>query len=142
MISSRDNLSRANGESNFTKINIDATRSQSLGGKWGLQLGFSGQYSFSELLSSQEFGFGGSQYGRGYDSSEITGEHGAAFKVELQYADQSQWPILESYQLYSFYDIGKVWQSSTLPGEESHESAASAGVGLRFNAPYAISMMS
>lgn len=132
------NLSRANGESDFTKINLLATRSQPLVGKFGLQLGLVGQYSFSELLSSQEFGFGGSQFGRAYDSSEITGDHGAAFKVEIQYADQSQWPLLETYQLYSFYDIGRVWQSSTLPGEESNESASSAGLGLRFNASYRI----
>ncbi|WDP89284.1 MAG: ShlB/FhaC/HecB family hemolysin secretion/activation protein [Desulfobacter sp.] len=134
-----DNLSRSDGRSDFTKLNIMATRSQPLSNKWGLQFGMIGQYSFSDLLSSQEFGFGGAQYGRAYDSSEITGDHGIAFKTELQYAQQSQLPFLNSWQLYSFYDIGKVWQLSSLPGEESNESAASAGLGFRFNSPFNIS---
>lgn len=133
------NLSRADGKSDFTKIDLEVTRTQPLSANLGIQLGLMGQYSFSDLLSSQEFGFGGSQYGRAYDSSEITGEHGIAFKAELQYTRPVNWRVIKSCQLFSFYDVGKVWQSSSLPGEDSLESASSAGLGMRFNAPLNIS---
>lgn len=40
------------------------------------------QTSFGQsLLSPKQFGVGGSQFGRGYDPSEITGDSGVAGKV-------------------------------------------------------------
>jgi len=82
------------------------------------------------LLSSELFAFGGEPFGRGYDPSELVGDHGAAGKLELRYAGQFALGQPMSYQAYGFYDIGRVW--SRTPGQEAgDQSAASAGIGAR-----------
>lgn len=86
---SRLNPSREEGETNFTKLRVDAQRIQSLSGvAEGLNLYLAGtaQTAFGKrLLSPEQFGVGGSEFGRGYDPSEITGDSGFAVKTELQY---------------------------------------------------------
>ncbi|MCK5296166.1 MAG: ShlB/FhaC/HecB family hemolysin secretion/activation protein, partial [Alphaproteobacteria bacterium] len=59
-------LTRARGRSDFTKVTAMASRNQQLPKNFSLNASVSGQYSATQLLSSEEFGYGGSQYGRGY----------------------------------------------------------------------------
>ena len=41
---------------------------------------------------------------------------------------------LKQYQVYGFYDIGKVWNREAIVGtENSHDSLSSAGLGARLN---------
>lgn len=124
-------LSRAGGRPDFTKFNLDAARWQRLYGSFSLFAALSAQYSADRLLSPEEFGFGGSMFGRGYDPSEITGDGGVATKVEVQYNGQT--PVLpgNSYQLFAFHDLGVTTQSAGKIG--SGQSAASAGAGMRLN---------
>lgn len=124
------NLSRDDGTNDFTKVVVDAVRQQDLGRDFGMRLSARGQKSASPLLSSEEFGLGGSLFGRAYDSSEITGEDGAAFSVEIQYGKVLENSFLKSFQLYAFYDIGIVWND-----DSDRDSLASAGGGLRANLP-------
>ncbi len=126
-------LSRAQGEPSFTKLKIEGTRFQKLYGPVNIFLGATAQWSKDPLLASQEFGVGGSNYGRGYDSSEITGDHGVAAKAELIYTKQVQKQFLDYYQLYGFYDIGSVWDKDPGAGQPVRSSIASVGVGSRFN---------
>ncbi len=128
-----DTTSRANGEGVFTRFNYEASRTQALVDKLVLFLASAGQYSNEGLLASEEFGFGGREFGRGYDFSEITGDAGVAAKVELQYGIDTTYKYLTNLQLYSFYDIGRVWQKDLITGEDPTTSAASAGAGVRFN---------
>ena len=132
-------LSRENGKSNFFKVTAKASRLQSLAVLLpGLNLlgAVSGQFSGSQLLSAEEFGFGGAEFGRAYDASEIVGDHGAAGKIELQYGRSPVAEFLTDYQLYAYYDYGMVWRINAsdlgTKGKVS-ESAASAGLGVRFN---------
>lgn len=125
------NLSRAEGDPGFTKFNIDATRLQRLYGPFTALFGISAQASNDPLLASEEFGFGGSDYGRGYDSSEITGDDGVAGKIELAYSGILEKKYLNDYQVYTFYDIGKVWNQDPGAGGDDSDSAASVGVGTR-----------
>lgn len=123
-------LSRQDGKPDFQKFEMLAGRIQAL--PWNLEAYgvLSGQYAFSPLLSSEEFGFGGGQIGRGYDSSEITGDHGIAASFELRYNTTS--PLFGktlALQPYVFYDVGKVWNIDN--GADNKVSAASAGAGLR-----------
>lgn len=127
----RDLLSRQLGRSDFFKATAEITRTQPLWGKFAMVGGVTGQWSAHNLLASEEFGYGGSQYGRAYDSSEITGDHGIAAKVELQYTEAfPDWNI-KYVQPYVFYDVGKVYQKVHLAAERPHEAAASAGIGIR-----------
>ena len=49
----------------------------------------SGQWASGPLYSSEEFGYGGKNFGRAYDQSELTGDHGVAASVEVDYAGWS-----------------------------------------------------
>ena len=123
-------LSRANGNSDFTKLNLQATRIQSIAPRVSLAIAAAGQISGDALLSSQQFGLGGAQFGRGYEPSELTGDQGAAVDIEGRYSPPI-WPVL-SPQLYAFYDVGIIWLNAPLAGERRGDSLASAGLGFRF----------
>lgn len=83
------------------------------------------------LLSPKQFGVGGSQFGRGYDPSEIPGDSGVAGKVEFQYNRLRKIKdIVLPTQYYSYWDIGKV--CSEEPRYVGSENLSSAGVGAHF----------
>ena len=126
------NLSRTNGHSDFTKVTGVARRKQTLGPRWSLSTALSGQYAFNELLATEEFGLGGEDFGSAYDAFELSGDHGLAGRIELQYGAASEFEYLESYELYGFYDLGAVWHIDD-SNPESRESLASAGLGARVN---------
>ncbi|MCK6418125.1 MAG: hypothetical protein L6Q57_04200 [Alphaproteobacteria bacterium] len=124
-------LSRAEGHSDFSKIELGMTTTQALENNFGLSVDTRGQISFSPLLSSEEFGYGGYSTGRAYDSAEITGDSGMSMLAEIFYNHYIQMPNDPEYsvlQPYLFYDIGKVWNRDQ--GSEP-ESGSSVGVGAR-----------
>jgi len=137
--SGSSNLSRTEGRSDFTKLTGSFMRMQSIAPSWNLLGAASWQYSFDKLLASEEFGVGGSQYGRAYDSSEITGDHGIAFKVELQKAFRPAWDYLSDFQLYSFLDYGSVWNKVQTSTGAKRQDLTSIGLGMRFNVTDSIS---
>jgi hemolysin activation/secretion protein len=125
------NLSRAQGRSDFTKADWSITRLQTLAPRVTLALSAGGQVSGDALLSPQQLGIGSTQFGRGYEPSELTGDQGVGGSVEIRYS----LPVGRSFspQLYAFYDAGVVWLNKPLPGEHSGDSLSSAGVGVRFS---------
>lgn len=125
--------SRTNGQPDFLKANVEITRLQPITGPFTAFVGVAGQLADDPLLAAEEFGLGGATYGSAYDPSEITGDHGVATRLELQYNDTTEWRFMPNYQVYTFYDIGKVWNEDPLPGDDSPASLASAGLGVRFN---------
>lgn len=129
--------SRGVGKTSFEKINFNASRLQPLdrfvSAPFNIYVAASGQLADAPLLSAEEFGVGGPSFGSAYDSSEITGDSGVASRVELQYSQAEGYEFLSGYQLYTFYDVGSVWNRHVLTGESKRESLASAGLGARFN---------
>lgn len=125
--------SRANGEHDFLRTNLTASRTQELFGNFSMLLSASGQASGGPLLASQEFALGGGAFGRAYDSGEIAGDKGMAGEVEFRYSGYPENGYIQSYQFYTFYDLGKVLNESPAVGESGVDSLASAGVGVRFN---------
>ncbi len=119
------NISRPEARPQFTKYNLQASRLQGLPANFSVLLAGQGQYTDNSLYAAEQFGFGGSNFGRGYDPSEITGDRGAAGKLELRYD-------IRQTQLYSFYDIGAVWNLDALT-QPAKQSAASTGIGARFH---------
>ena len=75
-------LSRADGHSDFTKLAGNVGRLQTLTGSVRVYAAAEGQYAWSPLFSSEQFGFGGQQFGRGYDASELTADNGVATTIE------------------------------------------------------------
>jgi len=126
--------SRANGETDFLKANARLSRIQPLFGAFSLLASTSGQHSNDPLLASEEFAIGGAEFGSAYDSAELSGDSGVAGRAELQYNQASASDFISQYQVYTFYDIGKVWNKNPIPGSENDsDSLASAGLGARFN---------
>jgi hemolysin activation/secretion protein len=124
--------SRVDGETNFTKVNASASRLQPISGPFSLLASASGQYSFNPLLASEEFGMGGEDFLSAYDASEATGDHGLAAKIELQYNKFETMKWLQYYQLYAYYDAGKVWNKGNIAVDDSIP-LTSTGIGVRFN---------
>ena len=80
------------------------------------------------LLSDEEFGVGGIRFGRGYDPKELSNDNGVGFTGELQFTKPTDLWALESYQLFAFYDYGKVWDHSS--GDSNALSSWGGGVRL------------
>jgi len=124
-------MSRPDGDPQFTKISGSLTRLERIVEGLALQTMIKGQMSNNALLTAEEFGLGGSVLGRGYDPSELVGDDGLGGSLELQWSQP--WPVtwVEGYTLYGFYDIGKVWNDDATSATTRVESLASAGVGIR-----------
>lgn len=126
---------RTNTSGTFTAVSAEVQRNQKLGNSgFGVLLAARGQFTNAPLLASEEFGLGGSDYGRGYDPSTLVGDRGLAGKIELQYsADGGIFGnILNDYQLYAFVDGGVVENINFDGiGNSQFKSLWSAGGGVR-----------
>ncbi len=127
-------LSRALGEPVFTKFVGSLSRIQAIVNRVSLLVAAEGQWTSDPLLSPEEFGVGGYRFGRGFDSSEITGDRGAAGKIELAYGAAWSTPYLSDISYFTFYDVGRTWDIDPSVGVDSRRSLSSAGGGVRFNA--------
>lgn len=124
------NLSRAEAQPDFSKIEFGGERQQSLPYNFQLGVSMQGQYASAPLYSSEEFGYGGQTFGRAYDNSEIVGDKGVEAGLEVRYLGITPF-YNTSLTPYVSYDIGKVWNLDT-SGQPEVQSAASAGAGVRF----------
>ncbi len=124
--------SRAGAKGVFNKLTFDYERSQPLAANVGLTLGLGGQWANTPLLSSEQYALGGRRFGRAYEPAELVGERALAFRLEPRYFGTMSTPGFRSYQLFGFYDIGKVWKvGSPAAGTADSQSLASAGFGAR-----------
>ena len=129
--SGSSNLSRAGGRSDFFKVTASVQHNHPLPDGFSLTIGADGQWSPNQLLSSEEFGVGGSQYGRAFDSSELTGDSGLAGKVELSYTPELSTASIKYAQPYIFTDFGTVDNYEDDPTRHGWQSISSSGVGVR-----------
>lgn len=125
--------SRAVGRTDFWKATAQANRLQPLSSDFSLFVGAQGQVASAALLSAEQFGVGGANFGSAYDPSEITGDSGVATRTELQYNPLLRSEILTAFQFYGFYDVGTVYNRNPAAGQKRRVSLASTGLGLRFN---------
>jgi hemolysin activation/secretion protein len=124
--------SRAGASGQFFKATFDYERFQPLGANFGVTLGAAGQWTDEPLLASEQFALGGRRFGRAYDPAEIAGDRSLAARIEPVYLGRAtEW--LQSWQLYGFWDGGKVWYEDdpASGGQRPGESLASAGFGTR-----------
>lgn len=128
------NMTRADADPQFTKAELEIQRLQRLASDVNLQITAKGQIASNALPSSEEFGVGGFYSGRGYDPSEIVGEHGISSQVELQWNNPLFAPsgnVVERVQLYTFVDAGRVWNDDPTNAADKRESLVSTGIGAR-----------
>lgn len=129
-------LSRFDGDGEFTKLYVDVSRNQVINDHWSLYFSSALQLSSTALLSSQEFYFGGSRFGRAYESGVVSGDGGFSASLELRYSREVDWGLLNGFQLYGFADIGTIWDR----GNDFIDDAvlSSAGFGARLYLDYGI----
>jgi len=121
------NLSRANGNPDFTKLTADIKRLQVLDENWQIMVAGTTQHSFSPLLSGEQFSLGGSQFGRGFDPSALAGDQGIAGTIEIHYDTRTGLPIAQAVEFYGFYDRGLLWNQ----GDSNKSALSSTGLGVR-----------
>jgi hemolysin activation/secretion protein len=131
--SSSATTSRPGGTADFTKLNYQISRLQPLFWRLSAFGVTQGQYTFNPLLSSEQFGFGGSQLGRGYDTAEIIGDRGISGSAEVRMDFFPGQILLQTLELYYYYDAGVVWNIKSNPGVNMKSSATSTGIGARFS---------
>ena len=125
--------SRFGATGQFTKAVLVLNRDQQLFNKFSAYFQALGQYAFNPLLSYEQFTFGGSILGRGYDPAEIIGDHGLAGSAELRMNVYPGLRLFQSAQFYGYYDIGVVWNIKEVIFTPTKLSAASAGGGVRLS---------
>lgn len=125
------NTTRASGDPNYKKIEFSAQRLQRINQSVNILFAGAGQWSATPLLSSEEFGVGGIDIGRGYDSSEIVGEDGISGKVEVQWNEPKKIDMIKDYQIFAFFDAGRVWNHDSTTSAGKRDSLASTGLGIR-----------
>lgn len=119
------------GRPDFFKVNLYYSYLSVFAGRLAFSAQLDGQYAADTLPGLELYSIGGQKYGTAYDPSEITGDSGAAARVELAYrralavADWGMSP-------YGFYDLGGVWQSDSQAANGS-ASLASCGMGMRLS---------
>src|SRR6185437_4205798 len=129
---------RVGEQTGFTKINFEASRTQTLfslenGATVGSMGLLTGQWSPNILPPAEQFYLGGARFTRGYYAGQVPGDKALAATVELQFNDSFETTMFgKSFtianQFYLFYDWGETWQN------QSTEHAAminSAGGGVR-----------
>lgn len=127
-------LSRPDGRSDFTKLNLQFARVQMLPADFSVALTASGQWTNQSLLASEQIGLGGPDFGRAYDTSELSGDKGIDGVVELRYTPAIAQDWIRTAQFFTYYDIGKVWNNSE-DTDPRIASLASLGAGVRMRLP-------
>jgi hemolysin activation/secretion protein len=126
-------LSRPGGRPDFQRVALYGARIQALPAAWSIVVAGAAQYALTDLLAPELFSVGGEQFGRGYDPSELLDDHGVALKIDLRRAHTWSGRHPTTLMSYVFADAGRVWARTTFPGFESHQTATSAGAGLRLD---------
>lgn len=87
-----------------------------------------GQYSVETLPTSQRFVIGGSAFARAYEPGAFSGDRGAGAELELRRRVTNPWGLPTELTPFIYYGIATAYQNES----RSRDSAASAGLGVRF----------
>lgn len=125
---------RANITDDFTKLQGEARLVYQPLDHLSLIVKASGQYAATPLYAAEQISFGGLQYGRGFDSAEISGDSGIGFSFQPEYTipfDLGDGGLAAGWSItpYLFTDYSKTYnrRAGGLPDAEQ----VSAGGGFR-----------
>ncbi len=118
-----------NATPSFTKLNWLSRDSYYFTSAWNITTAIEAQYTNDILVSSEQIGFGGAEFGQAFPAYIISGNKGIMGAVALHY----EMPLFANFtQLspYIFYDAGAV-DYQEIPGTSNdHATAQSAGIGF------------
>jgi hemolysin activation/secretion protein len=113
----------------FLLAQLQLTSFTRIGDSWSLRLDALGQCSGHVLPDSERFKIGGERLGRGFEVTEIAGDHGLGGKALLRRELPSAELAIGRPSIYGFYDLAAAWKRDS-PGRES---AATVGAGAAMN---------
>ena len=124
----------AKTQGSFSKWNASLARLQALSTQDTVYLAFSGQWSNTNLDSSQKMGVGGPYTVRAYDMGAVSGDSGYFFSAEYRHDLGKAWG--GQWQAAAFIDSANVTVNHTAwtTGENS-ATLSGAGIGLNWNGP-------
>jgi len=122
----------AYGGPSFTKENIKLDRLQLLPGSFVLRLSLAGQTTTDRLPPSQEFEYGGADYGLAFYAAELAGDEGIAVLGELSRAIPAQYlpDMLAGSGVFTSLDYGRIWNRQPVYVPPT-DRGASFAAGLR-----------
>jgi hemolysin activation/secretion protein len=123
--------SRAFGRVDFTKLELTLSRMQPLFSGFSVLTAVYGQYALTPLLVSEQCGYGGRVFGRGFDPSQFIADSCLLALGELRYDFSLGIKELTQTQLYGFVDHGWLHNIAPVVGTPRYVDAASMGAGLR-----------
>ena len=121
----------ANARVDFSKIGVNASRTQALGAGFSLYGALTGQWAESALLSAEQCTYGGRQFGRAFDPDTLVGDRCVEELGELRYDLQIPGNPLSQTELYAFADHGDLTRLDPAASTPAHSAGSSAGAGLR-----------
>ncbi len=127
---------RHGATASYFSLRADLSRAQNLPGHWVLFGRVNGQLSADPLISNEQISLGGADTIRGYLEAEALGDQGLMGTLELRSPHlNADWKAaLPEFYALAFTDLGNLKDKQALPGQTSHYSLASRGLGLRINA--------
>ena len=125
------NLSRANGDPAFTRVEATFSRLQPLPWNFSVLLAAYTQWSRTPLLAPELCGYGGRVFGRAFDPSELVADQCVELLGELRYDVPHTLQNITQLQLYGYADRGWLHNLAPVPGTPENVDGASVGGGLR-----------
>lgn len=118
----------ANAKTTFTRFNLTTADIHYFTQRTSMALDTQMQYTNNILVSSEQIGFGGQQFGQAFAPYVISGNSGIMGSLAARY-DLPVFAGLKLLQPEIFYDAGAVHAASTA-GNSGRASAQSAGAGV------------
>jgi hemolysin activation/secretion protein len=133
---------RSGATSSYGLLRYGAGFTRPLPRDWLIRLTFNGQATRAALVPGEQFGVGGAASVRGLQEREISNDKGFTANAEV-YTPNLCGAVRSGAMrctALAFFDDGHVSRNEALPGEATHESASSAGVGLRVTSGRTLSL--
>ena len=113
----------------FVSAGFDVFYGRALPAGFSLQSQVTAQVSSGELPTFERFSLGNYTLGRGFDPGAVSGDHGVAGGLTLNYAlDLAELSFVTAPSLFAFAEGGRVWND----GAADSLGLASVGAGARW----------
>lgn len=122
-----ETVNRFDADFTYTSFKVDAYQVYQFDHGVDLTVKATVQISLDPLLGSEQCGYGGGQFGRAFDSFEISGDNCLLTSAELKKDLPDFIDVITSVQPYAFWDMGKI----TLNNSDITAFAQSIGAGVR-----------
>lgn len=129
---------RKGAKAHYNYGKLELNRTTGLPWDWVFANQLTGQLSDTNLLASEQLGFGGYDTIRGYDQRVVNGDEGVLLSNELRtppISPMAHWrkDAQDKLQFLGFFDYGTAINNHRLPGEGYQTVLAGVGPGLRYS---------